>query len=168
MNDTRPESVFGSWRAPFFIGVALFALAATLYINAGGLRSAGTMGVGPSAALRLVSVALIALGLAHWVQAFKLRRFAPRPTAPVNVPALAWCTGGWIAAIACVAFNGGFILAATLMFVASARAFGKPVGITSIAIGLVLSTVASLFFTQLLSLSLPEGLVEAVLYRAAD
>ena len=152
-------------------GVATFLLVASgaLWLDANGLPVAGGMGVGPSAALRLVAGLLLILALAHYLAAWRARRAPGARNGAVRAdkPALAWAMGGLVATVALIALNGGFILAATTLFVATARAFGKPVGLTSIGIGLILAIVASLFFTLVLTLALPPGLVEGILYPGA-
>lgn len=149
------------------IGIGLLVLSGVVWLNANGLPPAGTFGVGPGAALRLTAVLLLLLAAAHLVSAWRQRgetRVAPADGA-ANKAALAWGIGGMAAMIAIIAADGGFVLAATTLFVATARAFGKPVGLVSIGLGLALSLAASLFFTQLLSLSLPVGPIETVLYQ---
>ncbi|MGV2909469.1 tripartite tricarboxylate transporter TctB family protein [Achromobacter sp. AGC25] len=148
------------------VGTVLFIGAGVLWINADSLPPAGAMGVGPSAALRLVSGLLLVLALAHYVIAWRTRAVQIDRSDRLRTDrfALAWGVGGLVAMIAIVALDGGFVVAATVLFVATAKAFGKPIGVMSIGIGLILSVVASLFFTELLTLSLPAGWVESILY----
>ena len=56
--------------------------------------------------------------------------------------------------------NGGFIPATTVLFAATAAAFGRRAILTDLAIGFVLSVVVYLMFSKVLSLSLPAGPIE--------
>ncbi|MBB5216256.1 tripartite tricarboxylate transporter TctB family protein [Parapusillimonas granuli] len=152
-----------SARASAAVGVALMFAAAALWMNANQLPPAGGMGVGPSAALRLVSGLLLALSVAHFLVAWRSRG-ALAPSGGADKAALAWAIGGLVATTVLVAAGGGFVLASTTLFMATARAFGKPLGMASLGIGLILAITASLFFTLALTLSLPAGPVESLLY----
>lgn len=155
-----------TFTAQFFVGIFLFSASILLWIDANGLPSGNAIGVGPSAGLRLVSALLLILACVHFVGAWRSRRTATLSVsrAPIDMRSLGWGVGGMIAMISIIAMQGGFIIAATVLFIATAKAFGKPIGWRSAGIGLVLSIIASLFFTQLLMLSLPAGIVENLLY----
>jgi hypothetical protein len=76
-----------------------------------------------------------------------------------------WLAVGWVAIalaslMASVAFGGGFILGSTLLFVFTARAFGRRALVIDLAIGLVLAILVFLLFNKLLSLTLPMGPLE--------
>jgi len=164
---SNPDSTNGpSVSALLCVGLFLLIAAVILWLDAGTLPEANAMGVGPAAGLRLISGLLLILAGAHFFAAWRKRSVyvQSQSGSSVDKVSLIWGIGGMAAMIALVAFNGGFILAATVLFTATAKAFGKRVGPVSIGIGLVLSLVASLFFTQLLMLSLPSGLIESVLY----
>ena len=65
--------------------------------------------------------------------------------------------------IAIIGFGGGFILATTILFAATATAFGRRAFLADLAIGFVLALVVYLMFDKLLSLSLPAGPLERLL-----
>ena len=164
---SNPNSTNGpSVSALLCVGLFLFIAAVMLWLDAGTLPAANAMGVGPAAGLHLVSGILLILACAHCMAAWRKRSIyvQGQSGSSADKVSLIWGISGMASMIAVVAFDGGFILAATVLFTATAKAFGKRVGPVSIGIGLVLSLVASLFFTQLLMLSLPSGLIESVLY----
>lgn len=159
-----------SWRALAGIALALLTLALLIWLDANRLPEQVTVGVGPAAAMRMVALFVAALGLAHGVAAWGRRvreadeGFTPREALPTTNPAgLAWILGGLAVLGACVHFGGGFVIGATVLFVATARAFGQPLGARSVGIGLVLTTLVFVFFARVLSLSLPAGPLERLL-----
>lgn len=159
-----------SWRTLAGIALALLALALVLWLDASRLPEQLTVGVGPAAAVRMVALFVAALGVAHGVAAWGRRvreaeeGFTPRDATPTTHPAgLAWILGGLAVLGACVHFGGGFVFGASALFVATARAFGQPVGARSVGIGLVLTTLVFVFFARVLSLSLPAGPLERLL-----
>ena len=62
--------------------------------------------------------------------------------------------------IVLIGIGGGFIPAITILFAATAAAFGRRAILADLAIGFVLGTGAYLMFAKLLSLSLPMGPLE--------
>ena len=68
--------------------------------------------------------------------------------------------GGLAAVIVLIGIGGGFIPAMTILFAATATAFGRRAILTDLAIGFVLGLGAYLMFAKLLSLSLPTGPLE--------
>lgn len=158
------------WRTLAGVALALLALAGLIWLDAQRLPEQMTVGVGPAAAMRLVAAFVAVLGVAHGVQAWARRvrevneGFTPREARPTTHPAgLAWILGGLAVLGACVHFGGGFVFGATALFVATARAFGQPLGVRSVGIGLVLATLVFVFFARVLSLSLPAGPLERLL-----
>jgi putative tricarboxylic transport membrane protein len=150
------------------IGAALLGLAVVLWLDANQLPQQQTVGVGPTAGMRLVSVLLAILSLAHWVAAWRLpRQRVPvhvlTPEDPANRAALVWVLAGLLGLIAILQLGGGFVISAAWLFVATARAFGQPLGFKSPAIGLTLAFLVYAFFTKALSLSLPAGPLERLL-----
>lgn len=158
------------WRTLAGIGLFLLALALFIWLDANRLPEPGAVGVGPAAAMRLVSLFVAALGVAHLLSAWGRRvreteeGFMPRDAAPLtNHASLAWILGGLLALGVCVHLGGGFIVGATALFVGTARAFGQPLGVRSLGIGLVLTTLVFFFFARVLTLSLPVGPIEQLL-----
>ena len=159
-----------SWRTLAGIALALEILALLIWLDANRLPEQMTVGVGPSAAMRLVALFVAVLGVAHAVTAWGRRvreteeSFSPRDAAPAtNHAALAWILGGLAVLAACVQLGGGFIVGATALFVGTARAFGQPVNVRSVGMGVVLTALVFLFFARVLSLSLPAGPLERLL-----
>ena len=64
--------------------------------------------------------------------------------------------------------GGGFILACTALFAGTAWAFGRRAPAADIAIGFVLALLIYAVFTRALTLSLPEGPLEALVQRGLD
>ena len=155
------------WRALAGVGAFLLALAIALIVDAMNLPPPQAVGVGPTAAMRLVAVLLAVLGVAHLVGAWKARNLAFTPGEKANRAALAWVLGGLIGLIVWLQVGGGFVIGATWLFVATAAAFGQPIRLKSPLIGLALALAVYVFFTLGLSLSLPAGPLEHALFGAA-
>lgn len=159
-NHTVPAS-----RSPFIVGIALLMLGAVTLFDAFRVASGVGPGVGPSAAMKLVSLLLAGLGIAHLAQAARLaRRSAVRKTADkVNRVSLAWVLGGLVLQIVMLSLGAGFILSSTILFTATACGFGRSLRSWGPVYGLILSTLVYVFFTKALALSLPMGLFEQLI-----
>ncbi|WP_242489968.1 tripartite tricarboxylate transporter TctB family protein [Noviherbaspirillum cavernae] len=154
------------WRAPLIVGVVLLLLAGLTFADAFRLAVSTGPGVGPSVAMKLVAALLTVLGVAHLVQAWRKRgeqQQAPHQGEKGNPRALAWVLGGLIVQIAALAFGAGFVVSSTILFVATARGFGRSLKSLGPVYGLVLSIAVYVFFTKALSLSLPAGPLEKLL-----
>lgn len=153
-------------RALVSVGVGLLLLAAVTWVDASRVAVSTGIGVGPAVSMKLIGTLLGILGAAHLIAAFRKRpeSAAIEVEAATNHQALGWVIGGLLAMIALLAFDGGFILGATIVFAATARAFGRPLLSLSPVLGLVLSTLVFAFFTQALSLALPAGPLERLLF----
>lgn len=157
------------WRAPAIVGAGLAALAWLTLSDSLRLTAAAGPGVGPSAAMKMVAAVLAVLAVAHFITAWRKRdRAAPAQAQEaeeaVNPVALGWVLGGLIGQIAALAAGAGFILASTLLFVATARGFGRSLRSRGPLYGAALSVAVYLFFTKALSLSLPAGPLERLLF----
>ena len=145
------------------IGALLIAIASAILLDAAKLPPPAAVGVGPSAAMRLVAVFVAILGVAHWVAAWRQRTRVPpertttSPSSHGNLASVAWVLGGLFGLIALLQVGGGFIAASTWLFVATARGFGQRIAPKSVSVGLVLSAAVYFFFTKALSLGLPAG-----------
>jgi putative tricarboxylic transport membrane protein len=137
-------------------------MAAALWVDAERLPPPHIGGVGPSAALRLVAVLLVALGAAHLLGAWR-RRGAPAAAARGNRAALAWVMAALTGLMAVMHLGGGFVLGSTWLFVATARGFGERFSPKSVGLGAGLCVAVYLFFTRALSLALPAGPLERLL-----
>jgi putative tricarboxylic transport membrane protein len=163
---SEPSSLIPMWRAPAIVGAVLGVLSIVTLTDALRLTASTGPGVGPSVAMKLIAAVLAALSIAHLVQAWQKRgRAAPAPCEDaVNPVALAWVLGGLVGQIAALAFGAGFIASSTLLFVATARGFGRPLKSFGPIYGAVLSLLVYAFFTKALSLSLPAGPLERLLF----
>ena len=154
------------WRAQLCIGAALLAIAAVLAFAALKLPPPSIVGVGPSAAMRLVAAFVALLGIAHAIAAWKQRASVRAGEASEshgaygNRASLAWVLGGLLGLIAILQLGGGFVLASTWLFVGTSRGFGERIAPRSIVAGLALTSLVYLFFTRTLSLALPAGPLE--------
>lgn len=158
MSSTRTPSRVD--RRALGVGVALLALAALILKDAFGQTIAATYGVGPAAMPIVISIMLGGLALGHFFVAFR----GGLPEAPEGDPvAIGWIALGLAILLACMAFGGGFILAATLLFATTARAFGRRAFLVDLGIGFVIGFVIFLTFNKLLTLSLPVGPLERLI-----
>lgn len=165
---TSAQETGPGWRTLAGVGLFLLALAAVVWIDANRLPVQQTVGVGPTAGMRLIAVLVAILGVAHGVAAVRgyLRNkdlTGPALLEGTSVTGLAWVLGGLVGLVVVLEVGGGFILGATWLFVATARAFGQKLGPKSAGIGLVMTTAVFLCFTKALSLSLPTGPFERLL-----
>jgi putative tricarboxylic transport membrane protein len=146
------------------VAALLLGLAAVIAWDITTMAPAQAVGVGPTAVMRMVVGLLLVLGLAHAIAA---ARAAPKTraqtTSATNRAALGWVLGGLVGMIAVLQLGGGFVMGATWVFAATARAFGQPLRSRSPVIGLVLAALVYAFFTQALSLSMPAGALERLL-----
>ncbi|WP_159912743.1 tripartite tricarboxylate transporter TctB family protein [Pantoea sp. 18069] len=163
---SEPSTTGPGRQALATVAALLFGLAAVIAWDITTMAPAQAVGVGPTAMMRIVVGLLIVLGLAHAIAALRARP-APKAnaeTAPAtNRAALGWVLGGLIGMIVVLQVGAGFVIGATWLFAATARAFGQPLRSRSPAIGLVLAALVYAFFTKALSLSLPAGPLERLL-----
>src|SRR5688572_21187254 len=143
--------------AGIVVAAVLAVLAGILIWDMTTLQITQTYGVGPKAMPIVVAVGLGLLAIGNLVLAF--RGGFPEREPPAHLP-IALILGGLVAVIVVIAVGGGFIPAVTILFAATATAFGRRAILTDLAIGFVLSTAAYLMFSKLLSLSLPMGPLE--------
>jgi putative tricarboxylic transport membrane protein len=137
---------------------ALLALLAGLILwDMSTLTITQTYGVGPKAMPIVVATGLGLLAIGNLVLAF--RGGFPEREPAQHLP-IVLILGGLLAVIVLIAIGGGFIPAVTILFAATAAAFGRRAVLTDLAIGFVLGTGAYLMFAKLLSLSLPMGPLE--------
>jgi putative tricarboxylic transport membrane protein len=132
-------------RPAMAIAVGLLAIALIVLWDASALP-APVYGIGPRAMPIIVAIGLIVLALGNawlaWCGDFPERE-------PYDARALGLILGGLVALIAVIGLGGGFIIATTVVFAATAAAFG-----------FVMSLTVYLLFTKLLTLSLPIGPLE--------
>lgn len=162
-----PDATAGpGWRAQAAIGIALFLIGVIVWHDAQRLPAPSAVGVGPSAAMRLIAVLVVIIAAAHWISAWRLRArvLARQGVDPViaygNRASLAWVLGALVGLIVIIELGGGFVLASTWLFAGTARGFGQRLSLKPLVVGGVLATVVYLFFTKGLSLALPAGPLE--------
>lgn len=146
--------------AGIVIAVLLALLAAIIARDAMGLASNTLYGLGPQAMPYVVASGLALLSAGNLVNA--LRGALPDRDSADWRPVLL-ILGGLAALIAIIALGGGFILAETALFVATAAAFGRRALVADVIIALVIGTLVYLAFDRLLTLSLPSGPLERLL-----
>lgn len=152
-----PQSRARPDRAGFVIAGLLALLAVVLVWDASKINAVVTYGMGPEATPVVIAIGLGILAIANFIDAMR-GNLPPRESAD---PLAVWLIlGGMAALIAIIGLSGGFIPAATVLFVATSTAFGRRAIVTDLIIALVLTTLIYLAFDKLLTLSLPAGPLE--------
>ena len=77
-------------------------------------------------------------------------------------PSLGWLMAGLILNVALIA-NAGFIIAGTLLFICTARAFGSLKPLRDGAIGFVIAVISYVGFDRILGYKIGTGLIERLL-----
>lgn len=152
-----PQSRAKPDRAGFVIAGLLALLAVVLVWDASKINAVVTYGMGPEATPVVIAIGLGILAIANLIDTIR-GNLPPRESAD---PVAVWLIlGGMAALIAIIGLGGGFIPAATVLFVATSSAFGRRAVIADSIIALVLTTLIYLAFDKLLTLSLPAGPLE--------
>lgn len=138
------------------VGLGLILVAVVTAFDASTMRVRGGYGMGPQSTSFLIAAFLALLGLAHLPAALR----NTQEETPVAVGWLGLALGGLIAVIAA---GGGFIAGSSLLFVFTARAFGRKAILVDAVIGFVLAVLVFLLFNKLLSLTLPMGPLERLI-----
>jgi hypothetical protein len=120
--------------------------------------------VGPTAMAYLASLLLIGLGLGLLVQVWTgLWTSPPEETAvALDRRALGWLLLGLVLNIGLIG-PLGFIIASTLLFACTARAFGSRRPLRDAAIGFVFAAIAYFGFAQLLGINIGAGFLEGLI-----
>lgn len=127
--------------------------------------------VGPKAVPYVVAAGLVALGVA--LTAVALRGGWSRDieelqdAGPVNLRALGLLLAGLLANIALIG-PFGFTAAATVQFALVAAAFGSRAHLRNLVIAFVVALSAYALFVKLLGVSIGAGVVEALVFGAAE
>jgi putative tricarboxylic transport membrane protein len=148
------------WAALIIAG-GLAAMAAVLLWDASGItRDGGYAGVGPADVPRLVAFGLLALSVATVVAG--LRGDIPAPPPQRAAPVL-WILLGL--GLQLVLLNlVGFVIASALLFACTARAYGNRNMALGLGAGVLLAMAAYGVFDRLLSLNLPGGPLEHLIF----
>jgi putative tricarboxylic transport membrane protein len=152
------------WQTQCGIAVALLLVAAALWFDTRQLPASPAVGVGPSAALKLVGAFVAILGIAHFVSAWRARAAGHGTTADRgNHASLGIVLAALVGQILLLELGSGFIVSSLWLFALTARGFGERVSAKLVAIGAVLSVAVYFFFTKALSLALPAGPLERLI-----
>ena len=139
------------------IAVALAVFAMVLVIDAMRIQANVTYGMGPEAIPIVIAIGLGVLAIGNLVNALR-GDFPEREHMDFRPVGLV--LAGLAIMIAIIGLGGGFIPAMTVLFAATATAFGRRAILTDLAIGFVIGTVIYIAFSRLLTLSLPAGPLE--------
>jgi putative tricarboxylic transport membrane protein len=146
--------------AGLVIAAALAVLAVVLVWDASRLPATSMYGMGPEAMPVVVAVGLGLLAIGNLIDALR-GNLPPRESA--DPKAVLLILGGLALLIAIIGLGGGFILATSVLFVATSAAFGRRALLIDLGIALVISVLIYLAFDRLLTLSLPSGPLERLL-----
>ncbi|MBN9063249.1 MAG: hypothetical protein BGP06_10080 [Rhizobiales bacterium 65-9] len=148
-------------RVPVIVGLALIVIAAVIYWDASSITRGVNYGMGPQVIPEVIAGFVAVLGAAHLVVGF--RGGFEVETDELDPTAIGWIVFGLVFLIASIPLGVGFIIAMTVLFAATARAFGRRALATDVAIGFVTGVVIYLVFTKLLTLGLPQGPLERLI-----
>lgn len=139
------------------IAVALALLAVVLVVDAMHIQANVTYGMGPQAVPIAIAIGFGVLAIGNLINALR-GDFPEREHMDFRPVGLV--LAGLAAMIAIIGLGGGFIPAMTVLFAATATAFGRRAILTDLVIGFVIGTVIYIAFNRLLTLSLPAGPIE--------
>ncbi|EFI50388.1 tripartite tricarboxylate transporter TctB family protein [Afipia sp. 1NLS2] len=154
--ETKPARR-GVDRAGVAIAAALVLLALVIAFDAMHIQANVTYGMGPEAIPLVIAAGLGVLAIGNLVNALR-GDFPAREHMDFRPVGLV--LAGLAAMIAIIGLGGGFIPAMTVLFAATATAFGRRAILADLAIGFVIGTIIYIAFSRLLTLSLPAGPIE--------
>jgi putative tricarboxylic transport membrane protein len=157
--ETKPARRGVDW-AGVAIAAGLAVLAMVIALDAMRIHANVTYGMGPQAIPIAIAIGLGVLAIGNLVNA--LRGDVPERE-HMDFRPVGLVLAGLAVMIAIIDFGGGFIPAMTVLFAATATAFGRRAIFTDLVIGFVIGTVIYVVFSQLLTLSLPAGPLERLL-----
>jgi len=160
-------------RVELVISLGVVALGIVATIVAFRLPEAGGYArVGPNFTPKIVSAALVALGLWLLAEVFTGGWRDRVPDDPAergehafHRGAFAWVSGGLFAQMALI-HSAGFVLAAMVLYGCVARGFGSARLARDLGIGLILGLAVFLFFVKFLNVNLPAGWLKPILGTA--
>ncbi|MDP3339965.1 tripartite tricarboxylate transporter TctB family protein [Frigidibacter sp.] len=143
-------------------GLAVFG-AVILWDSARLADLGGYSGVGPGTVPRVVGIGLILLAV--WTVAAALRGDFPERPRQQPAPVL-WIIAGLAGQLILLKI-AGFSIATGVLFALTARAFGKRNLTLTLPVGIAISFVVWIVFSQLLMLNLPAGPLEHLFFGGA-
>ena len=147
-------------RAGIVIAAALAVVAVVLVIDASRIQANVVYGMGPQAMPILIAIGLGVLAVGNLINALRGGDAEPED---MDFRPVLLILAGLALMITIIGLGGGFIPAMTLLFAATATAFGRRAIVADLVIGFVIATVIYLAFSKLLTLSLPAGPLERLL-----
>jgi putative tricarboxylic transport membrane protein len=152
-------------RAQVAIACALIAFAAFVFWQVAEIPAdGGYSAVGPRFTPLLIGAGLLGLGVLLLGSALTTGwkgMEGAQPAERLHAPALLWIVGALVAHMLVIGV-AGFTLASTMLFVMVARGFGSRRVAHDAIVGFVLAVVVFLFFTRVLSVSLPASALGAI------
>lgn len=159
--DRGAQEVEPARRGVDWAGVAIAAglavLAIVLVVDALRIQANVVYGMGPEAIPIVIAIGFGVLAIGNLVNAIR-GDFPEREQMDFRPVGLV--LAGLAAMIAIIGLDGGFIPAMTVLFAATATAFGRRAILTDTVIGFVIGTIIYIVFSRLLTLSLPAGPIE--------
>jgi len=146
--------------AGIVIAVALALLAVVLVVDALRIQANVVYGMGPQAVPILIAIGLGILAAGNLVNALSGGDVEPED---MDFRPVLLILAGLAIMITIIGIGGGFIPAMTVLFAATATAFGRRAIVVDIIIGFVMAAVIYLAFSKLLTLGLPQGPLERLL-----
>jgi putative tricarboxylic transport membrane protein len=147
-------------RAGVVIALALAAVAIVLVVDALRIQANVVYGMGPQAMPILIAIGLGVLAVGNLINALRGGDAAPED---MDFRPVLMILAGLALMITIIGLGGGFIPAMTILFAATATAFGRRAIVADLVIGFVIATVIYLAFSKLLTLSLPAGPLERLI-----
>jgi putative tricarboxylic transport membrane protein len=144
-------------RAGIVIALALGVVAVVLVVDALRIQANVVYGMGPQVMPILIAIGLGVLALGNLINAL---RGADGEREDMDFRPVLLILAGLALMISIIGLGGGFIPAMTILFAATATAFGRRAIVSDLIIGFVISTIIYLAFSKLLTLSLPAGPLE--------
>ena len=146
--------------AGMIIAAALALLAVVLVVDALRIQATVVYGMGPQAVPILIAIGLGILAAGNLVNALSGGDVEPED---MDFRPVLLILAGLAIMITIIGIGGGFIPAMTVLFAATATAFGRRAIVVDIIIGFVMAAVIYLAFSKLLTLGLPQGPLERLL-----
>lgn len=146
--------------AGIVIALALALVAVVLVVDAQRIQANVVYGMGPQVTPILIAGGLAILAVGNLINALRGGDVDPED---MDFRPVLLILAGLALMIAVIGSGGGFVPAMTILFAATATAFGRRAIVVDLIIGFVIAAVIYLAFSKLLTLSLPAGPLERLL-----